>query len=295
MYRTRRRTQPMRRKRPLRRRRTKTMKYRRTYARRRYVKRGRQKSMAAPFHNKQVKRSFKTNIIRPFSAYNTTRLFQNSSFYTITISTINTNIGHNAIDAPLATILSLADLNWIKAKYRYWQLNSVHFTIKVLAWKNMAKFENVGSSLTTYAYGMQTESPNFHELYFGFFRDGNSQSEAQAIDPDASASNKEKLLEGGNYRRLSTQGYSLNIHWYQPKAFNDLRDDTSLAASLATPIYSSFANSVAARNQPHGFDIMWCNRDRYIDTTPVTEKPTLQIQIFGTASINLSQPLFSNF
>lgn len=158
----------------------------------------------------------------------------------------------------------------------------------------MTKF-TTGGTLTNISYASATENDNFHDIYFGFFRSAAAQSEAVGYDPDASNANKERLLETGVYRRLNFKGYPVNSHWYQPTSFKELRDDTANTVNLSTTIPTAFAASLALRNQPHGFDFLWCQRDRYGNPTDVLEKATLQLQVFTTACITLSQPLFSNF
>lgn len=292
-YRTRRRRRGRGRKKNYRRR---TYAHKKNYRGRQRMGRKMLKNKSKYIHAKAIQRSYNSMFMRPIRAFNYTKSFQNSTVYSITIDNIVTGIGHYAFDCPLACFLSLADLNFIKAYYRYWTLNNIHITCKIISYRNMTKYITLPAAPVG-SYATKTEGKNFIDLYWGFFRNSDSQSAAAAIDPDAAtaAANRESLLETGYYRRIEVTGKPVTSHWYQPTAFTNLPSDTSASTSLSTTLANAFSTSLAVRDQPHGFDLLWCDRDRYGNPTTAAEKASIKFQLFATANITLSQPLFSNF
>lgn len=277
------------------------------YGRRRYSKRIQRKSRyitkkknrTASYHNKTIIRSRKGIIMRPLATPKQMFYFQNSIMGEQTMAGWATGVGHRLSDITVGNFLSTTQFAYIKATYTYWRLWNIHLTFKVIGHKNMVKTTDFGTSIANYATAMRTDRQNFCDLFIGFFRSNSLQTTAGAIDPDDATNgltNKEKLLENNYYRSLSLDGYPQSIHWYQPKAFQGAysRTDAVAGSTIATTISDMFAAILETNDQPHGYDLMIFDRDRWPNPTAASNKGAVRYQIFGTACIECTGLITDN-
>lgn len=256
-------------------------------------------SNALRLHRSVVRNAYKTTIFRPLMDYSNIITTQGTRMITLTYTDFTTAgaLGHYASDYLLADFMTFSDIASLNAKYRYWELKSLHVSIKFIGFNNHIKFQNQGvaAAETLISNSGPNEARQNHSLWLGYFRAPSDQAAAIAIDPDdatltTQSTQRSELLTNFYYRRLGLVGNILNWHYYQPKASSGGPMTIPVLTNTST-FNSAFGASLPGNNRPHGFDICLMDRQAYSQGVGRTNRLELTFQLLGTISIKTTGQL----
>lgn len=209
--------------------------------------------------------------------------FTNNDILTTNITHWNGHLGHTIADFGLADILSDDQLTEIKNKWYHWNLLSFTCNIKLVSARNWYRVTTSGGSLANIYWNEAHDPRMMSEMYIGFFRYSGQQQAVLAIDADAATENQNKLMETGCYQRLIPMGKGATFTWFNSNAYKGVYVDIG-NPTVGTTLATAFLGGMPTTNEPHGFDWLLLNRDRY-QTLGGTEQFSARVQIATYATI----------